>query len=93
MKKLLYILLLPLMGSCSGRDQSLLNESFTLSEQTEDSILNFSQKVVDVDISSSDRTPSGATCVINGGSDQGTTSLKDKDNNTFETLFPKENNN
>lgn len=44
----------------------------------------------DVDISSSDRTPSGATCVINGGADQGTTSLKDKDNNTFETLFPKE---
>lgn len=41
----------------------------------------------DIDITSTDRTPSGATCVINGGTDQGTTSLKDKDGNTFENLF------
>lgn len=44
----------------------------------------------DIDISSTDRTPSGATCVINGGADQGTTSLRDKEGRTFEKLFPKE---
>lgn len=44
----------------------------------------------DIDITSRDRTPSGATCVINGGADQGTTSLKDKTGKTFEELFPKE---
>ena len=43
----------------------------------------------DIDITSNDRTPSGATCVINGGADQGTVSLKDKDNVTFEQLFLK----
>lgn len=44
----------------------------------------------DIDITSTDRTPSGATCVINGGADQGTTSLRDKEGRTFEKLFPKE---
>jgi hypothetical protein len=43
----------------------------------------------DIDITSNDRTPSGATCVINGGSDRGTTSLEDKDGKTFEQLFLK----
>lgn len=43
----------------------------------------------DIDITSNDRTPSGTTGVINGGADQGTTSLKNKDGKTFEMLFPK----
>lgn len=43
----------------------------------------------DIDITSNDRTPSGATCVINGGADQGTTSLKNKEGLNFEQLFLK----
>lgn len=41
----------------------------------------------DVDITSRDKTPSGAACVITGGSVQGTIVLKDKDGIAFADLF------
>ena len=73
-----------------SKESHLLRESIkadsSMSKKDGDLLIMLQDK----EITSSDRTPSGATCVINGGADQGTTSLKDKDGKTFDCLFPKE---
>ncbi len=66
------------------REEILNNKSLSKREG------DLAQILDDIDITSNDRTPSGATCVINGGADRGTKSLKTKDNIPFDELFPSE---